>query len=305
MSNNSHSYIYDKRNDDIIIFINGIYHKRKDAKISVFDSGFLLGDGVWESFRLHNGHLCFIENHLDRLYAGAKSLKINISYNRDKMISIINDTITKNNMNTNVHIRLIVSRGLKSTPYQHPDATVGEPTIVIIPEYKLADKNINLKGISLSSVKTVRGTHLNQDPRINSLSKFNCIAACIESYNNNTDEGLMLDINGHVATCNSTNFFTVKDNKVFTSKGDYCINGITRYNIIELCKDNNIPVFEEDFDLKFVYNSDESFVTGTFSGVIPVTSIDGKLLSNGLRGPITKGLYTLYKKHIERLYPIE
>ena len=136
MSNNSHSYIFDKRNDDIIIFINGIYHKRKDAKISVFDSGFLLGDGVWESFRLHNGHLCFIENHLDRLYAGAKSLQINIPYNREKMKSAINDTITKNNMNTNVHIRLIVSRGLKSTPYQHPNATVGEPTIVIIPEYK-------------------------------------------------------------------------------------------------------------------------------------------------------------------------
>ena len=291
MSNNSHSYIFDKRNDDIIIFINGIYHKRKDAKISVFDSGFLLGDGVWESFRLHNGHLCFIENHLDRLYAGAKSLQINIPYNRDKMKSAINDTITKNNMNTNIHIRLIVSRGLKSTPYQHPNATVGEPTIVIIPEYKLADENVNIKGISLSTVKTIRGTELNQDPKINSLSKFNCIAACIESYNNNTDEGLMLDINGHVATCNSTNFFTVKDGKVFTSKGDYCINGITRYNIIQICKNNNISVFEEDFDLDFVYNSDESFVTGTFSGVIPVNSIDEKLLSNGLRGPITKHLY--------------
>ena len=157
----------------------------------------------------------------------------------------------------------------------------------------------------MSTVKTIRGTELNQDPKINSLSKFNCIAACIESYNNNTDEGLMLDINGHVATCNSTNFFTVKDGKVFTSKGDYCINGITRYNIIQICKNNNISVFEEDFDLDFVYNSDESFVTGTFSGVIPVNSIDEKLLSNGLRGPITKHLYILYKQYIERLYPIE
>ena len=303
MNNNSHSYKEDKRNDNIIIYINGHYFKRSQAKISVFDSGFLLGDGVWESMRYHNGHLCFLEHHLNRLYCGSKSIDIEIDLNKNKLTSIIKECLKKNSMFTDVHIRIIISRGLKKTPYQHPSANTGGISLVIIPEFKIPNEKVNINGISLMTANTIRSTDNIQDPKINSLSKFNCISACIESYKSGYDEALMLDINDNVSTCNSTNFFIVKNNKVITSTGKYCLNGITRENIIDLCKSNDIPVFEKNFQINTVYDADEAFITGTFAGVIPVRSLDDKNIGNGKRGTMTKKLSILYKKRIEKLYP--
>jgi len=293
----THDYVKDIRNEDIKIYINGEYHHRSEAKISVFDSGFLLGDGVWEGIRLHNNKLIHLEYHIDRLYNGAKSIAMEIHLSKKEIINAIWSTLNENNMNTDTHIRLIVSRGIKSTPYQHPKVTISLPTIVIIPEYKKANKEVIDRGIRLVSVETRRDS-LVQDPKINSLSKMNCISACIEAEKLGAEEGLMLDPNGFVSTCNSTNFFIIKNNEVWTSTGEYCLNGITRGSIINLCEKNNISVYEKNFLIDDVYNADEVFVTGTFAGVIPVVEIDGRKIN---KGPLTKKLQELYHNDINDL----
>ena len=301
----THKYLHDNRNDQISIYVNGEILPRDKAKISVFDSGFLLGDGVWEGIRFHNKHLVFIQEHLDRLFHGASSLDIDIGMSKDRIKSLIISVLDANRMITDVHIRLIVSRGLKKTPYQHPNANIGESTIVIIPEYKKVDKTINNKGISLVTVLARRGTADTQDPRLNTLSKLNCIFACIEADKKGGDEGLMNDVNGNVSTCNSTNFFIVRGKEVWTSTGEYCLPGVTRGAIIQLCKENNIPIYEKNFLVDDVVNADEAFVTGTFAGVIPVVNIDGKKIGDENRGLMTENLFNLYKNKIERLYPFK
>jgi len=305
MAKGTHSYIQDQRNENIIIYINGEFFPRKEAKISVFDSGFLLGDGVWEGIRLYNKRLCLVDEHLERLYRGAKKLKIGIGKSKEELIALIYETVHANAMDSDVHIRLIVSRGLKQTPYQHPNANVGGASIVIIPEYKKADATLLSKGIRLCLVDTVRGAHNSQDPRLNTLSKLNCIFGCLEADEKGFDEGIMLDINGNVSTCNSTNFFIVKNGEVWTSTGEYCLPGITRGNIIKLCRENHIPVFEKNFQMKDVYSADEVFVTGTFAGVIPAIQVDDTSIGNGNSGLITEKLYHLYKSKIATLYPVE
>ena len=302
MAKGTHSYIQDQRNENIIIYINGEFFPRKEAKISVFDSGFLLGDGVWEGIRLYNKRLCLIDEHLERLYRGAEKLKIGIGKSKEELIALIYETVHANAMDSDVHIRLIVSRGLKQTPYQHPNVNVGGASIVIIPEYKKADANLLSKGIRLCLVDTVRGAHNSQDPRLNTLSKLNCIFGCLEADEKGFDEGIMLDMNGNVSTCNSTNFFIVKNGEVWTSTGEYCLPGITRGNIIKLCRENHIPVLEKNFQMKDVYSANEVFVTGTFAGVIPAIQVDNTSIGNGNPGLITEKLYHLYKSKIATLY---
>jgi len=290
----THDYVKDNRNEDIKIYINGEYFHRSEAKVSVFDSGFLLGDGVWEGIRLHNNKLIHLDYHIDRLFNGAKSIDMDINLSKEEIIKAVWSTLKENDMTSNTHIRLIVSRGIKSTPYQHPKVTIGFPTIVIIPEYKKPNEAVIKKGIRLVSVETRRDS-LVQDPKINSLSKMNCISACIEAEKLGAEEGLMLDPHGFVSTCNSTNFFIVINNEVWTSTGEYCLNGVTRGSIISLCKKNNISVHEKNFLIKDVYNADEAFVTGTFAGVIPIIEIDGRKKN---KGPFTKKLQELYRNDI-------
>ena len=303
MPSGTHEYIQDSRNDTILIYINGDIISRSDAKVSVFDSGFLLGDGVWEGIRLHNGQLVFLTEHMDRLYAGANAIGMDIGVSSEELTNKIMETIEANQMYSDVHLRLIVSRGLKSTPYQHPRVNIGGPTIVIIPEYKIVTEDSKEKGLELVSVNTIRSSNLTQDPKINSLSKFNCIQACIEADRLGADEGLMLDKNGYVSTCNSTNFFIVQKSEVWTSTGEYCLNGVTRGAIINLCNSNNIQVHEKNFIMDDVYAADEAFVTGTFAGVLPVTKIDEYILSNGKKGSTTDRLQNLYSMEINNLYP--
>ena len=294
----THDYDNDSRNNDIKIFINGEFYLRSEAKISVMDSGYLLGDGVWEGIRFHKGHLVHLQRHLDRLYEGAKAIEMTIGVSKDEMIVALKKTLEKNKMTSDVHIRLIVSRGIKSTPYQHPKVTIGPPTIVIIPEYKKASPKLKFEGITLGTVKTIRDNRT-QDPRINSLSKHNCIAACIEAEKMGVDEGLMLDPNGNVSTCNSTNFFMISNKEVWTSNGEYCLNGVTRSTVIDICKRNEIPIKEREFSVQDVHNADEVFVTGTFAGIIPVVSVDGVVISSGKRGALTHQLQTWYELGLE------
>tara|TARA_Y100000022_G_C13213033_1_gene358497 strand:+ start:298 stop:1188 length:891 start_codon:yes stop_codon:yes gene_type:complete len=289
----SHDFVDDKRNKNIKIYINGKFYKRKDAKISVFDSSTMLGDGIWDSLRYHNDNFIFLKEHLDRLYKDAKLIDLKIHLTRKKLSEALIKTIQINKMKTDVHLRIIVSRGIKSTPYQSPKVTISKPTIIIIPEYKKPDIKAYKKGLKLVTVKTIRGPINVQNPQINSLSKLNCILACIEANKKNADEALMFDINGNVATNNSTHFFFVKNNTVFTSTGKYCVTGITRQKIIDLCKKNKIKIKEKNFKLKEVLNADEAFCTGSFAGIVPVNQINKKKYSLK-KNPITKELTNFY-----------
>ncbi len=271
----THDFVEDLRNLEILVYINGKFYPRQDASISVFDSGYLLGDGVWEGIRFHKGKFLFLGPHLERLFWGASQIDMDIGKTIEEITEILYETVKQNKMETGVHIRLIVSRGIKSTPYQDPSFTISEPTIVVIPEYKHPSPNTQKNGIKLVSVDIIRGSSKVQDHRINSLSKFNCIQACIDAHRKGGDEGLMLDPHGYVSTCNSTHFFMVKDNSVLTSTGDFCLHGVTRQNIIDICKTNSIPIYEKNFTLSDVYDCEEAFVTGTFGGVVPVNEIDG------------------------------
>ena len=293
----THDYYEDPRNKDIQIYIDGEFFHRSEASVSVLDSGFLLGDGVWEGIRLHGGKLLHFDAHIDRLFNGAELISLAINLNRNELQQAIQKTLDKNQMESDVHIRLIISRGLKKTPYQHPKVTLGDPTIVIIPEYKVANQDVARKGIKLASVETIRDYRV-QNPNINSLSKHNCIAACIEAEKKGADEGLMFDPNGYVTTCNSTNFFIIRSGEVWTSTGEYCLKGITRSTVISICKQNQIPIHEKNFSIDDVYTADEAFVTGTFAGITPVVEIDGRQINNSLRGELTKTLQNYYKDQV-------
>ena len=294
----THTFQADERNETIKIYVNGDIVPRDQAKISVFDSGFLLGDGMWESFRMHKGKLAFLKEHMLRLHENAKALDIHLTMSGREIVDAIYATTRANGMETDVHIRLVVSRGLKATPFQNPRVNIGDPTLVIIPEYKIvADSDTP---ISLYTVYVRRGQPDVLDPKLHPLSKLNCVLASIQVNNAGADEGLMLDPHGFVAACNSTSFFIVRQGQVWTSTGKYCLHGITRHNIIQLCKENDIEVYEKDFSLVEVYSADESFVTGTFGGVKSVSKVDGRLIGTGEAGPVTQQLEKLYADLLDR-----
>ena len=300
MESGSHAYIDNPKNESVKIFINGELFERNKAKVSVFDSGFLLGDGLWEGMRLHNGHIAFIESHLTRLYEGAKAIDLEIGLSKNELHEAILKTCEANSMKNGVHVRLIVSRGEKKTPFQSPRANTGKSTIVIIPEWKEVKKGSFSNGLNLHTVHIQRGPTTIQDPQWNSLSKLNCISACIQAEKSGADEALMLDPQGFVATCNSTHFFIIRNGELWTSNGLYCIEGITRENIIFLAKKNGIVVKECNFSLTKVYSADEAFVTGTFAGLIPVKSVDGREIGEKLPGSITSKLRNEYLKLLEK-----
>ena len=301
MGTGAHTYLPDPRNEAVKVWINGTLKPRAEATVSVLDSGFVLGDGVWEGLRVHHGHIAFLDRHLDRLYEGAKSLDFDIGLNRDELTAAIRDTLAANAMLTGegVHIRLMVTRGVKATPYQDPRVTIGPATIVILPEWKTPDPEVAKRGLKLFTVHVRRGYPDVQDQKLNSHSKLNCIMACIQATKAGADEALMLDPHGFVATCNSTHFFIVRKGEVWTSTGDFCLGGITRGVVIELCEAAAIPVFQKNFSLTDVYGADEAFTTGTFAGVVPVTEIDGRTIS-AERGPVVERLQTLYRERIAR-----
>jgi branched-chain amino acid aminotransferase len=300
MSQSIHDFADDPRNADILIYVNGAMKRRAEAVVSVFDSGFVLGDGVWEGLRVSGGHPTFLEQHLDRLYEGAKAIALDVGMSRDALTRAIYATLAANNMRDGVHMRLMVTRGVKRTPYQDPRVTIGPATIVIIPEHKNPLPESLERGLTLFTVHVRRGYPDVQDPKLNSHSKLNCITACIQAYTAGADEALMLDPHGFVATCNSTHFFIVRKGEVWTSTGLYCLGGITRANVLAVCREAGIPAFEKSFSLTDVYGADEAFVTGTFAGVVPVHTIDGRTIGAGRRGPMVERLQSLYRERVSR-----
>jgi branched-chain amino acid aminotransferase len=300
MSTSIHDFHDDARNQNILIWVNGELKPRADATVSVFDSGFVLGDGVWEGFRVVAGYPAFLDAHLDRLFEGAKAIALDIGLNRKELRSAIYKTLKANAMQDDVHVRLMVTRGIKRTPYQDPRACIGNATLVIIPEYKSPKPETVNAGLKLFTVHVRRGYPDVQDPKLNSHSKLNCITACIQAIEAGADEALMLDPHGFVATCNSTHFFIVRKGEVWTSTGDYCLGGITRANVLEICRRNDIPCLEKNFSLSQVYSADEAFCTGTFAGVVPVRKIDGRQIGDALPGPTVQRLQKLYQEMVQR-----
>jgi branched-chain amino acid aminotransferase len=298
MAKGTHDSAADPRNASILIGVNGALKPRGEAMVSVFDSGFVLGDGVWEGLRVHKGRIAFLDQHLDRLFEGAKAIAMDIGLTREALSARLYETLDANEMEEGVHIRLMVTRGVRSTPYQDPRMIVSPATIVIIPEYKEPLPATVEQGIRLFTVHVRRGDPAVQDPKLNSHSKLNCITACIQAIEAGADEALMLDPHGFVATCNSTHFFIVRKGEVWTSTGDYCLGGITRANVIEICREEGVPVREKNFSLTDVYGAEEAFVTGTFAGVVPAREIDGRHMTEG-RGPMVTRLQSLYRARIE------
>ena len=287
----------DPRNQHILIYVDGKIVPRSEAKVSVYDSGFMLGDGVWEGLRFYNGTWAFLDEHINRLYEAAKAIDLDINLNEVELIAALEKTRLANRIIKDAHARVMVTRGIKARPFQHPSLSLQGPTVVIIIEHSVPKFS---RPIKLATVPNIRGLPMTQDPKLNSHSKLNCILACIAAQKAGADEALMLDVNGFVCTTNSCNFFIVRSGEVWTSTGDYCLNGITRQKVIEICKLEGIPIFEKNFSLVEVYGADESFLTGTFGAQVPVGLVDGRPIGNGVAGDITKRIRSAYFDLIEK-----
>jgi branched-chain amino acid aminotransferase len=298
MPQGTHNAVPDARNADVRVYINGDFFPRAEATISVFDSGYLVGDGVWEGLRLHDGQFAFLDRHLDRLFAGAQAIGLDIGMTRAELTEALHATARENDMTGGAHVRLMVTRGDKKTPSQDPRLTVGGPNVVIIAEHKRADPETAAEGVSLFTTTVRRPPPDTLDQKLNCHSKQHEVIALVQALRAGADEALMLDPTGAVATCNATNFFVVRSGEVWTSTGQYCLNGITRGVVIEGCRDNGIPVRETPFTLPDVYSADEAFVTGTFGGLTPAVEVDERTIGSGERGPTTERLTRLYQEAV-------
>jgi branched-chain amino acid aminotransferase len=299
MVHGTHNAVADERNDNILIYVNGDLVLRNEASISVFDSGYLIGDGIWEALRLHEGVLVFLDEHLDRLWQAAAAVAMDLRMSREDLTAELWRTLDANKMHDNVHVRFMLTRGIKKTPSQDPRLVVSGPNLVIIAEHKLASPESKENGVTLFTSTIRRGSPDYLDPRLNCHSKLHEVLALLQAIEAGADEALMLDIHGFVATCNATNFFIVKGSEVWTSTGQYCMNGITRAKVIEVCKNNEISCLQKNFSLFDVYGADEAFVTGTFGGLTPVTAVDGRTIGEGVFGPMTRRLEALYQDEIK------
>jgi branched-chain amino acid aminotransferase len=297
----THAAELDERNRSILIYVNGELVPREKAVVSVYDSGFLLGDGMWEGMRLHNGKWAFLDGHMDRLFNSLGAVSIDPGLDRAGLVAALEKTRVANGMTENAHCRLMITRGEKIRPFQHPALSQSGATIVIIMEHSRPVASLRHTGISLATVPQIRGLPMSQDAKYNSHSKLNCVIACLQAKQAGADEGLMLDPHGFVNTTNACNFFIVRKGEVWTSTGDYCMNGVTRGKVIELCRRNGIPVLERNYSLFDTYSADEAFLTGSFGGLTPVRSIDGKPFDKTEGGyPMTERLFGLYRDLVER-----
>ena len=282
------------------IWINGELEPESEARVSVFDSGFVLGDGVWEGVRIVGGRPAFLDAHIRRLEEGAKALLLAEVPSAGDLRKAVHEVIEANELFDDAHLRIMLTRGVRREPYQNPRLAAGGPTLVIIPGHHPVTEQALTHPQKLFTVHVHRGAPDVQDPKLNSHSKLNCILACIQASVAGADEALMLDPDGFVATCNSTHFFIVRDGVVMTSDGRYCLGGITRGHVISLCRELGIECREKSFSLTDAYAADEAFTTGTLSGLRPVGVIDGRTIGTGKRGPVTGRLQQAYAELLAR-----
>lgn len=294
----SHDAAHDPRNEDLLIWINGALVPKDQAVVSVYDSGFMMGDGIWEGLRLYDGRWAFLDDHIDRLFEGCRAIDLNPGITREQIIAALTETAAANGMTTDAHARLMVTRGRKVRPFQDPKLAQSGPTVVIIMEHSVPVDRSG-QGIRLATVPNIRGMPMAQDAKLNSHSKLNCILACIAAQKAGADEALMLDPHGFVSTTNGCNFFIVRRGELWTSTGDYCMNGITRQAVIDVARADGITVRERNFSLVEVYSADEAFLTGTFGAQTPVSDIDGRRIGDGGAGPVTRRIRDLYKVRVQ------
>lgn len=293
----THEAEEDARNEKILIYVNGEIVPRAEAKVSVYDSGFLLGDGMWEGLRLHKGKWAFLEDHLDRLFASCQAVRLDIGLDREGVVAALEATRAANDMWEDVHARLMVTRGVKVRPFQHPKLSRSGPTLVIIMEHSAPSTRVKERGVRLATVPQVRGLPMSQDAKYNSHSKLNCVIACLQAEQAGADEGLMLDPHGFVNTTNACNFFIVRKNgELWTSTGDYCMNGVTRRKVLELAKGLGMVACERNFSLLDVHSASEAFLTGSFGGLTAVSEVDGARFQ--VNGPVTQRLRAAYQELI-------
>ena len=290
----THDAEEDARNENILIYVDGELVPKAEAKVSVYDSGFMLGDGMWEGLRLYNGKWAFFDEHMDRLFNSLKAVSLDVDFGPDDVLEILNRTAEANGMTGDAHCRLMITRGRKVKPFQHPSLSRSGPTVVVIMEHSKPSEAVQAKGIRLATVPQVRGLPMSQDAKYNSHSKLNCVIACLQAEQAGADEALMLDPHGFVNTTNACNFFIVRRGELWTSTGDYCMNGVTRQKVIDLARADGIPTFEKNYSLYEAYGADEAFLTGTFGAQTPVAAIDGKAIGTGAR-PMMERLRALYK----------
>jgi branched-chain amino acid aminotransferase len=293
----THDALEDPRNADILIYVNGALKHRDEAVVSVYDSGFMLGDGMWEGMRLYDGVWAFFDAHMDRFFDSCKTVSLDPGLDRAGILAALEETRAANGMETDVHCRLMLTRGVKVRPFQHPALSQSGPTLVIIMEHSKPVDRLQERGIRLATVPQVRGLPMSQDAKLNSHSKLNCVIACLQAEQAGADEALMLDPHGFVNTTNACNFFIVRRGEVWTSTGDYCMNGVTRKKVIDLCRADGIPVFEKNYSLYEAHGAEEAFLTGTFGAQTPVAEIDGKPVGDGSR-PVTARIRDLYKADV-------
>tara|TARA_R110002073_G_scaffold3340_14_gene22519 strand:- start:6455 stop:7396 length:942 start_codon:yes stop_codon:yes gene_type:complete len=291
----AHDAEADDRNDHILIYVDGQIVPKADAKVSVYDSGFMLGDGMWEGLRLYDGEWAFFDDHMDRLFNSLKAVSLDSGLTPGAVRDILDRTAQANGMTGDAHARLMITRGRKAKPFQHPSLSRFGPTVVAILEHSRPAETVQARGVRLATVPQVRGLPMSQDAKFNSHSKLNCVIACLQAEQAGADEGLMLDPHGFVNTTNACNFFIVRRGAVWTSTGDYCMSGVTRQKVIDLCRANDIPVYEKNYSLYEAYGADEAFLTGTFGAQTPVAEIDGKQIGSGGAGPVTQRIRALYK----------
>ncbi|MEL7116759.1 MAG: aminotransferase class IV [Pseudomonadota bacterium] len=294
----THDAAFDARNDDLLIYVDGALVPKDEAKVSVYDSGFMLGDGMWEGLRLYNGVWAFFDEHMDRLFNSLKSVSLDPGLTRADILDILNRTAAANGATSDAHCRLMITRGRKVKPFQHPSLSRSGPTIVAIVEHSKPSETVQGKGVRLATVPQVRGLPHSQDPKFNSHSKLNCVIACLQAEQAGADEALMLDPHGFVNTTNACNFFIVRKGEVWTSTGDYCMNGVTRQKVIDLCRANDIPIFEKNFSVYEAHGADEAFLTGTFGAQTPVAELDGKPIGDGTN-PVMMRIRSLYKALVQ------
>jgi branched-chain amino acid aminotransferase len=288
----SQDFTPDPRNETVMVLLDGALVPARAAQVSLFDAGFALGDGVWEGLRLHKGALLFLDAHLGRLYRGAAALRIEIGMTREELTASLWSLLRANGMEDGAHLRLMVTRGRKSTINQDPRFTLGKPTIAVTAEFKQRAAEAQPLALAMCLIRTSPPEIF--DMHLNTHSRLNYIRALLEVIDEGADEAIMLDHRGFLASCNATNLFWVRDGTVFTSRDDFCFNGITRGNIIALCRGGAARLEQGDWLPDHLLAADEVFVTGTMGSVTPVGSLNGRALPSA-PGPITIALRDAYE----------
>ena len=288
----------DPRNADILVHVGGELKPRADAKVSVFDSSVQGGDAVWEGLRLYDGRIADLDAHLDRLFDSAHAMAFTEVPSRGEVKSAVFETLQANGMRDGVHIRLTLTRGMKTASGMSPRFNQYGPCLIVLAEWKAPV--YDQSGIRLITSSIRRNNPQCVDSKIHHNNLINNILAKIEANHAGADDALMLDLNGFVSETNATNVFLIKRGALLTPHADSCLPGITRGVVIQIARAEAIPLVERNISLAEVYTAGEMFTTGTMGELSPVLEVDGRRIGTAERGELTKRLQRLHSEWVRR-----